>query len=352
MIEEENEIIIDISSSNSINASISSDKNINTNIDSSNNISSYITSSNGINTDIEGYGPQGPKGADGTTWIPEIEEVNTVDYDQEASASVRTLLNKMLFIFNIPKGQPGDMSKTVYDKNNNGNVDNADNAFSLDGLTKNDILTELNDLGETFNSLDRALRTFESYVETALSNIETPPVGLISAFGGDIAPFGWLICDGREVSRLDYSSLYSVIGTIYGSGDGSTTFNLPDLRKMIPIGYSNADTDYSTLGGQIGSETHSLTVDELAKHSHPNSVSNAGGHNHLMYNKWNTYQGGDTSGNGFTSPGNGWNQDGWSDNYTSSVDDHKHTVTIEDTGKGVPFSLIQPGVLTNYIIKC
>ena len=138
MIEEENEIVIDISSSSNINASISGNSNINSNINSDNSITPSISSSNGVNTEIEGKGPQGPKGADGITWIPEIEKVNTIEYNEEASASVRTLLNKMLFIFNIPRGSPGDMSKSVYDTNDNGNVDNADNALSLNGLSKND----------------------------------------------------------------------------------------------------------------------------------------------------------------------------------------------------------------------
>lgn len=126
MIEEENEIVIDISSSSNINASISGNSNINSNINSDNSITPSISSSNGVNTEIEGKGPQGPKGADGITWIPEIEEVNTIEYNEEASASVRTLLNKMLFIFNIPRGSPGDMSKSVYDTDDNGIVDNAE----------------------------------------------------------------------------------------------------------------------------------------------------------------------------------------------------------------------------------
>ena len=352
MIEEENEIIINVSSSSNINASISGNSNINTNINSSDSVSSSISSSSGINTNIEGYGPPGPKGADGITWIPEIEAVNTINYDEEASASVRTLLNKMLFIFNIPKGQPGDMSKSVYDTNDNGNVDNADNALSLDGLSKTDILNSLDDLGNSYTSLDRALSTFESYIENKIDSIETPPIGIISPFGGINAPPGWLICDGSAVSRILYDELFQVIGTTYGSGDGSTTFNLPDLRKKIPIGYSSSDQGYDTLGNSIGNETHSLSVDELAKHNHSGSTGNAGGHNHFMYNKWNSYAAGDSSGNGFTSPGNGWNQDGWADNYTGSVGDHSHSVTIENTGKGDPFSLIQPSMLMNYIIKC
>lgn len=327
---------------------------INVQLESSSTILGDIQSSSSVSANIEGKGepgPQGPPGLNGITYIPCIKQVNTLDPNQEASASVDIEENKMLFTFNIPKGQSGDMSKAIYDTNNNGNVDNADNAFSLDGLSKTDILDTFDDVANSYNSLSRALSTFESYVENQLSSVETPPVGIISPFGGSNAPPGWLICDGREVSRFDYSSLFNVIGTTYGSGNDSTTFNLPDLRKKVTVGYSSNDNGYDLLGNSIGNETHSLSVDELAKHSHPNSVSSDGLHNHLMYNKWNSYGDGNTSGNGFTSPGNGWNQDGYEDNYTNNGGDHTHTVTITETGEGVPFSLLQPSLLINYIIK-
>lgn len=56
------------------------------------------------------------------------------------------------------------------------------------------------------------------------------PAGIIASYGGDTAPSGWLICDGSEISRTTYADLFSAIGTKYGSGDGSTTFNLPDFK--------------------------------------------------------------------------------------------------------------------------
>lgn len=334
---------------------------INVQLESSSTILGDIQSSSSVSANIEGKGepgPQGPPGLNGITYVPRIKQVNTLSPEQEASVSVDVEGNKMLFTFNIPKGQPSDMSKAIYDTNGNGNVDNADNAFSLDGLSKNDILHSFNNVDDLYGSLSRALSTFETYVENQLSGIENQlggienlPVGIINPFGGNNAPPGWLICDGREVSRFDYSSLFNVIGTTYGSGNDSTTFNLPDLRKRVPVGYSSNDNGYDTLGDSIGNETHSLSIDELAKHSHPNSVSSDGLHNHLMYNKWNSYGDGNTSGNGFTSPGNGWNQDGYEDNYTNNGGDHTHTVTITETGEGVPFSLLQPSLLINYIIK-
>lgn len=60
--------------------------------------------------------------------------------------------------------------------------------------------------------------------------------GVISMFGGQAAPAGWLLCDGAAVSRTTYANLFTVIGTTYGAGDGSTTFNLPDFRGIFPKG--------------------------------------------------------------------------------------------------------------------
>ena len=62
------------------------------------------------------------------------------------------------------------------------------------------------------------------------------PVGTISPFGGSVIPNGYLLCNGQAVSRTDYAELFAVIGIAYGIGDGSTSFNLPDLRETVPVG--------------------------------------------------------------------------------------------------------------------
>lgn len=67
------------------------------------------------------------------------------------------------------------------------------------------------------------------------------PVGTILSFSGTSVPAGYLLCDGREVSRIDYSNLFTVIGTTFGAGDGSTTFNIPDLRGRFIEGSNEAN---------------------------------------------------------------------------------------------------------------
>ena len=63
-----------------------------------------------------------------------------------------------------------------------------------------------------------------------------------------------MICDGRAVSRSDYSELFAVIGTTYGSGDGSTTFNLPNLKGRVPVGKDSSQTEFDTIGETGGSK--------------------------------------------------------------------------------------------------
>lgn len=86
------------------------------------------------------------------------------------------------------------------------------------------------------------------------------PSGTIVFFAGTSAPTGYLLCDGSAVSRTTYGALFAVIDSTYGSGDGSTTFNLPDLRQRFPLGKSASGTG-STLGGTGGTIDHLHTVD-------------------------------------------------------------------------------------------
>src|SRR5262245_29356756 len=62
------------------------------------------------------------------------------------------------------------------------------------------------------------------------------PIGIVADFAGPNAPSGWLIADGRAISRVTYSALFAVIGTYFGAGDGSTTFALPNLCGRAAIG--------------------------------------------------------------------------------------------------------------------
>jgi microcystin-dependent protein len=90
------------------------------------------------------------------------------------------------------------------------------------------------------------------------SIIGTLPAGMIMYFANSTVPQGWLQCNGAAVSRTNYSELFSAISTVYGTGDGATTFNLPDLRGQFIRGWASASTTSATVTGSIATTT--LTV--------------------------------------------------------------------------------------------
>lgn len=162
--------------------------------------------------------------------------------------------------------------------------------------------------------------------------------GMVMPYAGSSAPSGWLLAYGQDVSRTTYSALFSAIGTTYGSGDGSTTFTLPDLRGRVVAGQddmgstsANRLTNQSgglngdTLGATGGSETHTLTEAQLPAHSHSlgtNGRVQVGNDNGTAYSgKW-------VSGSGSTI-----------------------TYSTEDTGSDTAHNNVQPTIILNYIIK-
>lgn len=97
---------------------------------------------------------------------------------------------------------------------------------------------------------------------------DTLPVGTIIPYAGTTIPSNYMKCEGQELSRIEYDILFSAIGTTYGEGDGSTTFNLPNLKGRVITGIDSNDTAFDTLGETGGEKTHTLTVEEMPSHSH------------------------------------------------------------------------------------
>lgn len=111
------------------------------------------------------------------------------------------------------------------------------------------------------------------------------PSGAVIPFAGAAAPTGYLLCNGAEVSRSTYAALYAAIGEVYGAGNGTTTFNLPDLRQRLPLGKAASGVG-STLGGTGGSIDHTHAG---ASHSHTNPwTSLYPNHQHTMTAGMNT----------------------------------------------------------------
>ncbi len=166
------------------------------------------------------------------------------------------------------------------------------------------------------------------------------PAGAIIQWGGSTAPVNWLLCDGSAVSRTTYASLFAAVGTSYGAGNGTTTFNLPDLRGRVPVGKNGGS--FGTLGATGGAETVTLTESQMPSHTH---IQNA--HNHSTPMQMVSWPQNENSTEHINGDWGGW---GWPRVYAiNSV--NNTTATNQNAGGGQAHNNLQPYQVVNYIIK-
>lgn len=190
----------------------------------------------------------------------------------------------------------------------------------------------------------------------SIGPIVNVPTGAVMDFAGSSAPSGFLLCDGSAVSRTTFAGLFATVGTTYGSGNGTTTFNVPDARGRVGAGKDDmggipanrlttggSGIDGTTLGAAGGVETYALVTAELASHTHTGTTGNESvSHTHSF-----TTQAGAQSGAG---AGAGI---GPSTPQTTGVQNvfHTHSFTSAATGSGTAHQNTQPTIVFNKIIK-
>ena len=193
--------------------------------------------------------------------------------------------------------------------------------------------------GDSFNADE--VNALQDLIENAINSHvggasgDTLPVGSIMPYPKVIAPENWIVCDGSAISRTEYQELFEVIGTTFGVGDGSTTFNLPDIKGKTLVGQDEDDADLDTIGKTGGEKTHTLTIDEMASHNHIQKI-NVGSDNLIAVNP--------SSSSGITRDGGGH-----SSGTTAAT--KKTVVETENIGGNQPHNNMQPYFITNYIIK-
>jgi microcystin-dependent protein len=172
-----------------------------------------------------------------------------------------------------------------------------------------------------------------------LTGIEGIPTATIVPWSSASVPSGFLECNGAAVSRTTYAALFAIVGTTYGSGDGSSTFNVPNLADNVPVGKSNNKALASTGGantvastGNVGGSTANATLSEaqLASHSH-SFVSLNGAFSPGPY------------------PGHEGPRRNSSTNNTGSGSGHSHNMSANFSGDAT--SVLQPYLTVIYIIK-
>lgn len=184
---------------------------------------------------------------------------------------------------------------------------------------------------DTFDSLSAVNSSYNAIVDAIV------PIGAVLPFYGSRPPKNWLLCYGQEVSRTEYKALFDTIGTVAGSGNGSTTFNVPDLKGKVI--YGQGSTDALVTGSTVGETHHTLTVNEMPSHGHDIVDSNNQGSN-WRAGKANTDIGwNDASGNGYT----------YAMSTGSTVADRRPYA--KNVGGGQPFPVRPRGSVASMIIR-
>lgn len=180
------------------------------------------------------------------------------------------------------------------------------------------------------------------------------PIGAVTDFAGTVAPENWILCYGQAISRTTYSSLFAVTGTAYGSGDGSTTFNVPDFRGRVGAGKDDmggvsasritgvSGLSGTTLGSGGGTQFVTLDISQIPNHNHGGSTAFDGAHGH-------TFQQQTLVGSNVNTGPSVIASGGRSTESVGGTGVHQHVIPAQGGSQGHPN--VQPTIIMNKIIK-
>lgn len=190
-----------------------------------------------------------------------------------------------------------------------------------------------------------------------VNSVSVPIGGSIDWWSDDLPSSNWVFMYGQELSRTEYPDLFARFGTRYGSGNGTTTFNIPDCRGVSVVGKVNmgggdrgilSRFTATVLGAFFGTQEVALTVNEMPSHNHGGTSGSAGGHTHNISLQSRGTGGGDSP----NSPA--WNIR-TSTNYgnrlvgTQSAGEHTHSIQAQ--GGGSAHLNVQPSLVANKILR-
>ncbi|ULY68610.1 hypothetical protein [Chlorella virus XW01] len=188
--------------------------------------------------------------------------------------------------------------------------------------------------------------------DITLNNNPYLPIGIVLPFATTTAPEGWLVCNGQEVSKTTYASLWNIIGNTFGVAVDSNNFKLPDLRGRVIVGNGMGNgLSNRNIGDISGSETHTLTIAEIPGHTHTGTTNSSGTHSHEL-NIVDKDDGNFTNSDGQHPVGDAEKFNG-NDHMinTEPAGNHTHTFTTNSTGGGQAHNNMPPFAVLNYIIK-
>jgi len=162
--------------------------------------------------------------------------------------------------------------------------------------------------------------------------MDSPFLGMIAWFGFNFAPNGWFQCNGQLLPISQYTALFSLLGTTYG-GNGSSTFQLPDLRGRLPLHQGQGPgLSYYTIGEVLGTENTTLLTANMPAHNHQVQSNTTGG------------------GKVYPGPTHFFGPSPTDKLYANTADTTMAPTTITTTGGSQPFSLLNPSLTLNACI--